>query len=90
MFVEISVVYRSTNVCYEIVHKWKKKFDSGLESIKNAPYSRRPNSAFCDEIVSKVKEIVERDARYTVRDIARMVGLSLSGVHCILKNMVEC
>ena len=50
--------------------RWKKKFDSVLESIENAPKSGRPKSASCDENVSKVKEISERDARYTVRDIA--------------------
>ena len=43
-------------------------------------------SAFCDKIVSKGKEIVERDARYTARDIAQMAHISLSRVHYILKN----
>ena len=48
-----------------------------------------PKSASCDEIVSKVKEIVERDARYTVHDIAQMVGISLSRVHYIPKNILN-
>ena len=30
-----------------------------------------------------MKEIVERDARYIARDLARMVGISLSRVHYI-------
>ena len=77
IFAEISVVYSSTNVSYDTVHRWKKKFNSGLELIKNALKSRRPK--FCDEIISKVKEIVERDARYTV-----CVGILLSKVHFIL------
>ena len=38
------------------------------------------------EIVSKIKEIIEGDARFTVRDIARKVGISLSTVHLILKK----
>ena len=37
--------------------------------------------------VSKVKEIVERDARFTVRDIAQMFGIPLSSIHYILKNI---
>ena len=70
IFAEISVVYGSTNVSCDTVSRWKKKFDSGsgLEWIENAPKPGMPNSASCDEIVSKVKEIVEKDARYTVRD----------------------
>ena len=41
-----------------------------------------------DEIALKVNEIVERDARYTVRDIARIVGISLSTM-IILKNFLN-
>ena len=46
------------------------KFESGVESIKNAPKSGRPKFASPKEIVSKKKKIIEGDARFTVRDIA--------------------
>ena len=36
---EISVFYGSANVSYDAVRRWKKKFNSGLESIENAPKS---------------------------------------------------
>ena len=67
----------------------KKKFESGVESIKNAPKSSRPKSASRKEIVSKIKEIIEGDARFTVRDIAQKVGISLSTVHLILKKHLK-
>ena len=44
-----------------------KNNKSGVESIKNAPKSGRPGRK---EIVSKMKEIIEGDARFTVCDIA--------------------
>ena len=31
IFAEISAVYGSTNVSYDTVRRWKKKFDSGFE-----------------------------------------------------------
>ena len=37
----------------------------------------------------KIKEIIEGDARFTVRDIARKVGISLSTVHLILKKHLK-
>ena len=55
---------------YDTVHRWTKKSDSGLKSIENAPKSRRAKSSSCDENVSKVKEIVESDAKNTICDIA--------------------
>ena len=63
-------------VSYDTVRRWKNKFESGVESIKNASKSDRSKFASRKEIVSKIKEIIERDARYTVRDIARKVGIS--------------
>ena len=81
-----------TNTCLYIAIQYrntKKKFESGVESIKNAPKSGRPKSASRKEIVSKIKEIIEEDARFTVRDIARKVGISPSMVHLILKKHLK-
>ena len=41
---------------YDTVRSWKNKFESGVESIKNAPKSGRPEFASRKEIVSKIKE----------------------------------
>ena len=85
---EISTAYGSSCVSYDIVRRWKKKFEAGVESIKNAPKSGRPKSASRKEIVSQIKEIIG-DARFTVCDIARKVGISLSTVHLILKKHLK-
>ena len=74
---------------YDTVRTWKTTFESGVESIKNAPKSGRPKFASRKEIVSKIKEIIEGDARSTVRDIARKAGISLSTVHLILKKHLK-
>ena len=72
LMTEISTAFGPC-VSYDTVRRWKKKFESGVESIKNAPKSGRPKSASLKEIVSKVKEIIEGDARF-----ARKIGISLS------------
>ena len=89
LMTEISAAYGPSCVSYDTVRRWKKKFESGVESIKNAPKSGRPKSASRKEIISKIKEIIEGDARFTVRDIARKVGISLSTVHLILKKHLK-
>ena len=86
---EISTAFGPSCVSYDTVRRWKKKFESGVESIKNAPKSGRPKSASRKEIVSKIKEIIGGDARFTVHDIAQKVGLSLSTVHLILKKHLK-
>ena len=74
---------------YNTARSWKNKFESGVESIKNAPKSGRPKFASRKEILSKIKEIIEGDARFTVHDIARKVGISLSTAHLILKKHLK-
>ena len=89
MMTEISTAYGPSCVSYNTVRWWKKKSESGVESIKNAPKSGWPKSASRKEIVFKIKDIIEGDARFTVRDIARKVCISLSTVHLILKQHLE-
>lgn len=89
LMTELSTAYGPSCVSYDTVRRWKKKFESGVECIKNAPKSGRPKSASRNEIVSKIKDIIEGDARFTVRDIARKVGISLSTVHFILKKHLK-
>ena len=89
LITEISAVYGPSCVSYDLVRRWKKKFESGVESIKNAQKSGRPKSASGKEIVSKIREIIEGDSRFTVRDIARQVGISQSTIHLILKKHLK-
>ena len=89
LMTEISTAFGPSGMSYDTVRRRKKKFESGLGSIKNALKSGRPKSASRKEIVSKIKEIIEGDARFTVGDIARKVGISLSTVHLILKKHLK-
>ena len=76
LMTEISTAYGPSCVSYDTVQLWKKKFESGVEAIKNAPKSGMPKSASLKEIIFKIKKIIEGDARFTVRYIARKVGIS--------------
>ena len=62
LMTEISTAFGPSCVSYDTVRRWKKKFESGVESIKNALKSGRPKSASRKEIISKIKEIIEGDA----------------------------
>ena len=79
---EISTAFGPSCVSYDTVRRWKKKFESAVES-------GRPKSASRKEIVSKIKEIIEGDAKFTLRDIARKADISLSTVHLILKKHLK-
>ena len=43
LMTELSTAYGLSCVSYDKVRRWKKKFESGVESIKNAPESLGQN-----------------------------------------------
>jgi transposase len=45
LMTELSTAYGPSCVSYDTVRRWKKKFESGVDCIKNAPKSGRPKSA---------------------------------------------
>ena len=55
-------------------------------SVKGATKSGRSVTATGKTNVSNVREIIENDGRYTIRDIVKAVGISLSSLHFILKR----
>jgi transposase len=63
---ELSTAYGPSCVSYDRVRRWKKKFESGVECIRNAPKSGRPKSASRNEIVSKIKNIIEGDSQFVI------------------------
>ena len=89
LITEISTAYGPSCVSYDTVRRWKKKLEADVESIKNTPKSGRPKSASRKEIVSKIKEIIEAYTRFTVRDIARKVGISVSTVFFYFEEAFE-
>jgi hypothetical protein len=53
---------------------------------KDAHHAERPKTATSEEMVPKMKEIVYIDVRYSIRQIANIVGISKGAAHTILKH----
>lgn len=65
----------------------RTKFLTGTKSFKGAAKSDRPVTLRQSRAnVSKVGEMIESDGRYTIRDVAKAVDISL---HLILKRILK-
>ena len=69
----------TTNVLFKSVTRWCKKFESGVDSVEDAPHARRTKTATSQKIVEKV-------TRFTTRHIAKCVGISVGAAHTILRR----
>lgn len=67
------------------IRRWREKFPTGTESVSFG----RPVTVTGKANVSKVIKIIESDGRYTIRDIVKTFGISLSRVHFTLKGILK-
>ena len=86
IYEELKSVHGNVTFSLSTICRWMKKFKSGNLSVENAPYSGTPKSAMTKMNVDAVKSMITEDARYTVLDIAKSLGMSSGTVHKILSK----
>lgn len=72
-------------VCRALIFKWHKRFSDGRESIEDDKGRGRKTSMTATS-VGAVKDVIDRDRRYTVRDVCDITGLTRGTVHRILTD----
>lgn len=74
-------------ISFESVRRWKKKFVTGTESVKDA--AKWP-TLHCNRQANGLKawEIIKSNGRYTIRDNVKAVGILQSRVHFIVKSIL--
>ena len=64
-------------------------FVGGQQQLKDAARPGRPALTTTKGNIEKIQNILKTDARFTVRQLARMTNLSLARVHAILKKHLK-
>ena len=84
VFNELVTIHGTGAVSFKTVCRWAKKFKDGFSLMEDGHRSGRPKTSLTDKHVAAVKALVEEDGRFSVKDIARSVGISEGSVHSIL------
>ena len=84
MYEELKSVHGNVHCFAEYNLQVDEKIKLGNFSFENAHYCKRPKSEMTKMNVDAVKSMVTEDARYTVLDIAKSLGMSSGTVHKIL------
>ena len=67
------------------LHKWYLRYENGYESVMDEQRSRRPTSITLQK-VQKIKELLDKDRRTTVREVSQRVDCSVGTVHTIIHD----
>lgn len=86
---EICDAYGTSEVSYTTVTRWLRRFKKGVDSVEDAPRPGRKHSAITPKNIQKVRDLIAKDARYTVTDIAHIVGISVPSAFRILRKELK-
>ncbi|CAN7938004.1 unnamed protein product [Ixodes hexagonus] len=68
---------------------WHKRFREGRESVNDDDRSGRPSTSQTDDSVRKVRQVLDKDRRLSVRMIAERCGIPKTIVHRILTGDLQ-
>jgi len=70
------------------VYKWYKQFKEGRESVEDENRSGRPLTSTDEQHVNEIKNLIIKNRRLIIRDLADTVNISFGSVQTILKDIL--
>ena len=80
----LTVAYGESTLSKKNVYKL---FQEGRENVNDEPRSGRPSTSKTDENVQEVKEIVLKNRRITIREIADDLNISFGSCQSIIMDV---
>ena len=86
---DVCDIFGQGQMSYMTICRWVARFTSVHQQLKDAAHRGRPAITTTKHNIERIRQILEKDARYAVRQLARMTSLSLARIHCILKKHLQ-
>ena len=77
-------VYGDSSPCRAVVYDWIKRFKGGREEVEDDPREGRPSTSINPENVELVRNLVDKDRRITIDEVANACEISHGSAFGIL------
>jgi len=79
-------VYGDTSLKKTAVYDWFSRFKNGKETLEDDQRIGRPSTSRTEEMIEKVRQLIQCDPRMTIVELEQEVGISHGSIHAILSN----
>ena len=70
------------------VYKWYKDFKEGREHVDDLERPGRPSTLTDEQHVNQIKELVLKNRRLTINDLADTIGISRGSLNTVSKDIL--
>ena len=70
------------------VYKWYKDFKEGRERVNDLERPGRPSTSTDEQHLNQIKELLHKNRRLTIRDLADTIDISRGSLNTVLKDIL--
>ena len=86
---EVCNIFGEDQMSYRMICRWVAKFRTRQQQLQDTAHTGHPATTTTKSNIEKICNTLQKDSRFTARQLAQLTNLSLVQAHAILKKYLQ-